>query len=323
MRKEVKVILEALGRAKRILLTSHQDPDGDSIGSQLALAALAEDLKKRVVVANQGILPSKYIFLDRAGKITTHKTNKVLRFNPDLVMVLESPYLDRVGWVRQAIPEKVTLINIDHHPDNASYGTINYLDSQAAAVGEMVYAILVQAGRPISSAQANWLYAAILTDTGRFRYSSTTSRSLKICAQLLELGADPRFLTDKIYFNASEQNLKMLGHVLSGLELYSRGKIGCLTIDQQSLKQFRISSGDTEGLVDYSLFVDGVQVGVLFKQMGPHRTKVSLRSQNHLDIGQLARQYGGGGHKNAAGFAVSKPLPEVKKLIIQELKKWI
>ncbi len=323
MRKEIKQILEAIRRAKRILVSSHLDPDGDSIGSQLALAAFLEGRGKKVLVANHGLLPSKYLFLDLQKKIILHRTPKVLKFRPDLVIVLESPYLERIGWVREAIPVGVPLINIDHHPDNTSYGSINYLDSKTAAVGEMVFDLLLKAGFPISSALANWLYAAILTDTGRFRYSATTPRSLRICAQLVDLGADARLLTDKIYFNFSEENLKMLGHVLSGLKLYSRGKICCLTVDQKSLEHFRVSAGDTEGLVDYSLFVNGALIGALFKEVAPNRTKVSLRSQNNLDIAELARKYGGGGHKNAAGFALNQPLAQAKKIVIGELKKWI
>lgn len=323
MRKEIKQILEAIHRAKRILVTSHLDPDGDSIGSQLALVAYLEKRGKKVLIANQGILPSKYSFLDPHQKIILHRSAKVLRFKPDLVIVLESPYLERIGWVKEAIPAGVPLINIDHHPDNISYGSINYLDSQAAAVGEMVYDLLLNVGFPISSAIANWLYAAILTDTGRFRYSATTPRSLRICAQLVDLGADARLLTDKIYFNFSEENLKMLGHVLSGLELHSRGRICCLTVDQKSLEHFQVSTGDTEGLVDYSLFINGALVGALFKEVGPNRTKVSLRSQNNLDIAKLARKYGGGGHKNAAGFALNQPLAQAKKIVLGELKKWI
>ncbi len=323
MRKEIKAIIGALKEANKVLITSHLDPDGDSIGSQLAMAALAEGQKKKVIIANQGHLPSKYFFLDPQRKIILQRSSKVLRFKPDLVIVLESPYLERIGWVKEAIPKGTTIINIDHHPDNTSYGSMNFLDSKAAAVGEMVYDILLRAGFPISPTVANWLYAAILTDTGRFRYSSTTARSLRICAQLVELGADPRLLTDKIYFNFSEENLKMLGHVLSGMELYCQGKISCLTVDHRSLRQFQVGPGDTEGLVDYSLFVNGVLVGALFKEVGLNRTKVSLRSQNHLDIGQLARQHGGGGHKNAAGFALNRPLPEAKKIVLRELKKWI
>ena len=323
MRKEIKEILGALKQARKVLISSHLDPDGDSIGSQLAMAALAQGWKKKVLVANHGQLPSKYDFLDSEKRIIMHRSDQVLKYKPDLVVILESPYLDRIGWVKEAIPRKCTIINIDHHPDNISYGSINYLDSTAAAVAEMVYAVMLRAGFPISPMVASWLYAAILTDTGRFRYASTTSKSMRICAQLIDLGADARYLTDKIYFNFSEQNLRMLGHVLSGLELHCGGRISCLTVDLQSLEQFQISSGDTEGLVDYSLFVNGAQVGALFKEIGPQRTKVSLRSQNHLDIGQLARQYGGGGHKNAAGFTLNQPLSQAKKMVLEELKKWI
>jgi bifunctional oligoribonuclease and PAP phosphatase NrnA len=323
MRKEIRQILEAIRKAKKVLVTSHLDPDGDSIGSQLALATFLEGRGKKVLITNQGILPSKYSFLDPHQKIILHRSAKVLKFKPDLVIVLESPYLERIGWVREAVPAGVPLLNIDHHPDNISYGSINYLDSQAAAVAEMVYDLLLKAGFPISSTIANWLYAAILTDTGRFRYSATTPRSLRICAQLIDLGADARRLTDQIYFNFSQENLKMLGHVLSGLELFKRGKICCLTVDQKSLERFQVSTGDTEGLVDYSLFVNGALVGALFKEVAPNRTKVSLRSQNNLDIAELARKYGGGGHKNAAGFVLDQPLAQAKKIVIGKLKKWI
>jgi phosphoesterase RecJ-like protein len=323
MRKEIKEILEVMSKARRVLISSHLDPDGDSLGSQLAMATLAQGWKKKVAIANQGEIPSKYQFLDSEKRIILHRNKRVLKFMPDLVIILESPYLERIGWVKEVIPEKCTIINIDHHPDNVSYGTINYLDPTAAAVGEMVYAIMLRAGFPVSPMVASWLYAAILTDTGRFRYTSTTSKSMRICAQLIDLGADARYLTDKIYFNFSEQNLRLLGHVLSGLELHQGGKISCLTVDQKSVKQFQISPGDTEGLVDYSLFINGAEVGALFKEIGSHRTKVSLRSQNHLDIGQLARQYGGGGHKNAAGFALNQPLTQAKRMVLEELKKWI
>jgi len=312
-----------MSKARRVLISSHLDPDGDSLGSQLAMATLAQGWKKKVAIANQGEIPSKYQFLDSEKRIILHRNKRVLKFMPDLVIILESPYLERIGWVKEVIPEKCTIINIDHHPDNVSYGTINYLDPTAAAVGEMVYAIMLRAGFPVSPMVASWLYAAILTDTGRFRYTSTTSKSMRICAQLIDLGADARYLTDKIYFNFSEQNLRLLGHVLSGLELHQGGKISCLTVDQKSVKQFQISPGDTEGLVDYSLFINGAEVGALFKEIGSHRTKVSLRSQNHLDIGQLARQYGGGGHKNAAGFALNQPLTQAKRMVLEELKKWI
>jgi phosphoesterase RecJ-like protein len=323
MRKEIEEILRLFSRSKRVLVSSHQDPDGDSIGSQLALAALAETMKKKVLIANQGSVPGKYAFLDLRRRIITEKSKKTSAFKPDLVIVAECPYLERIGWVINLFGKEIPVINIDHHPDNTSYGAINYLDKDAAAVGEMVYAIWVKAGLPISPSVANWLYAAILTDTGRFRYSSTTSRSLRICAQLLKLGADARLLTDKIYFTYSEQNLRMLGRVLAGLQLFENGKISCLTIDKRLAKDFRINSADTEGLVDYSLFVDGAQIGLLIKEIRPNRVKVSLRSQDHLDIGRLARQFGGGGHQTAAGFALDRSLPEAKKLILAELKKWI
>ncbi|MCI0531307.1 MAG: bifunctional oligoribonuclease/PAP phosphatase NrnA [candidate division Zixibacteria bacterium] len=323
MTEPVKSILELIKKSKRVLITSHQDPDGDSIGSQLAIGEYVSSLGREVRIFNQGGLPTKYRFLDVEKKIVTEKTRPEADFKPDLVIVIECPTLQRIVWVQELVKDGTAIVNIDHHPDNVSFGTVNYLDSAAAAVGEMVYLILAEAKFAMTAKVAGWLYVAILTDTGRFRHSSTTSRCLNICSLLVALGADPKSLTDKIYFNLSQQNLKMLGHVLAGLESFEDGKISCLTLEQKTIQKYQVNSEDTEGLVDYSLFVNGAKVGALFKEITPGRTKVSLRSQNNLDIGQLARQMGGGGHKNAAGVAIDRPLPEAKEMILKELKKWI
>ncbi len=297
------------------------DPDGDSIGSQLALAEFIKSIRKKFRIINHGKLPTKYLFLDRKKMIENDKTESYSNFKPDLSLVLECPSLERTGWVRNLIVPGCKVINIDHHQDNTKFGDIVYIDLKASAVGEIIYDFLTATKFHITKPTANWLYAAILTDTGRFRFSSTSSKTLRICADLIDKGADPNHLTNEIYFNFSPENMRLLGHVLKNLRLYEDGKISCLLLDKKTLAGFDTKFEDTEGLVDYSLYLGGVEVGVLFKEIAPYRTKVSLRSQNHLDISQVAKVFGGGGHKNAAGCTVEQNLMEAQKKVLERIKK--
>ncbi|OGC78503.1 MAG: hypothetical protein A2145_02170 [candidate division Zixibacteria bacterium RBG_16_40_9] len=162
-----------------------------------------------------------------------------------------------------------------------------------------------------------------MTDTGRFRFSSTTSKSLKVSAELIELGADPKLLTDNIYYSVNLSDLRFLGYVLSQMEIEENGKISSITLRREILDRYQINIENTEGIVDYSLFLKGVKVGILFKEIAPDKTKVSLRSQNNLDISKIAKAFGGGGHKNAAGCLLRVNLEKAKKIVLGEIKKWI
>ncbi len=323
MKRNLKKILKLVKKSKRILVTSHSDPDGDSIGSQLALGFFLESFKKQIKIINQGQVPEKYLFLDPEKKIKNDQYEDYQDFKPDLVFVLECSYLERIGWVKKLISPGTLMVNIDHHQDNQGFGTINILDKKASAVGEVVYELLKEAKFKISDQVANWLYAAILTDTGRFRFSSTTSKSLKICAELMEKGAEPKVLTDKIYYSLPLSDLKFLGYALSNMEVDEEGKISSITLDRETLEKYQIDLENTEGMVDYSLFLRGAKVGILFKEVDPNRIKVSLRSQDNLDISKIARVFGGGGHKNAAGCTIKGSLEEAKRKVLEEIKKWI
>jgi phosphoesterase RecJ-like protein len=304
-------------RAERILVTAHSDPDGDSIGAQLALADYLRSRKKKVRVFNQGRMPTKYRFLDPQRRLG--EFHPTLKFNPDLAFVIECPSLERIGKVRHLLGPACPIINIDHHPENERFGQINWLDTRAAAVGEMIYEFLVAARHPISPAVATLLYTAILTDTGRFRYGSTRPQTLSICAALMAQGADPKVITDEVYFNHPPANLRLIGQVVRNLELAYGKRICALSIRRADLERFGAHFEDTEGIVDYSLFAKGVAVGLLFKEVTPRKTKVSLRSQNHIDISRVARKFGGGGHANAAGCSVAAPLETAKKQVLKEV----
>ena len=321
-RKKIRNILKSIHAKDNILVTSHLDPDGDSVCSELALGYFLEKIGKRYEILNQGEIPSRYLFLDRNRKIkcVTGGSNDLiaLDFKPDLTIVLECSHLERTGRVKKVIPKDLPIINLDHHPDNTFYGEINYVDPCASSTGEIIYEILKIAKFPLDSIISTLFYVAILTDTGRFRFSNTTSRCLKICAELLKPGVDPQFITHQIYFNHSPNSLKLLGETLRNLELFSR-EVCFLTINQKMFTDFEMKSPDTEGFVDYSLFLYGVKIGALFLETPGGITKVSLRSQNTVDVGFLAKSFGGGGHKNAAGFSAKEPIPVIKEKVLQTI----
>ncbi|OGC84071.1 MAG: hypothetical protein A2V73_00385 [candidate division Zixibacteria bacterium RBG_19FT_COMBO_42_43] len=323
MKKTLNQILKLIKKSKAILITSHMDPDGDSIGSQLAWGSFLKRFKKQFKIINQGQIPEKYQFLDPQNLIENIDSKNYKDFRPDAVFIFECSYLDRIGRVQKLISPKTPIINIDHHQDNQKFGTINILDKKASAVAETIFDLLKLAKFKITPQTANWLYAAILTDTGRFRFSSTTSKCLRVCAELIDSGADPKLLTDKIYYSVNLSDLRFLGYVLSQMEIEEDGKISSIALKKEILDRYQINTENTEGVVDYSLLLKGVKVGILFKEIAPDRTKVSLRSQNNIDISRIAKAFGGGGHKNAAGCLLRVNMQEAKEIVLKEIKKWI
>jgi len=321
MKEKFNQIIESVKTARRILVSSHLDPDGDSIGSQLALKGWLMDLAKEVRIINQGKIPSKYLFLDEEKAIEDFDSAKAIDWSADLIFVLECPNLERIGEVKKLLKEGAKVINLDHHPDNSFFGDISYVDTQACALGEIIYELLIYSGYRLNKLTATQLYAAILTDTGRFRFSNTTPEALRIGAELIALGANPKEINNQIYYNNSNAALKLLGFLLLNLETSADGKISSLVIDQQTLEELKVSKEDTEGFVDYTIFLKGAEVGVLFTQKNDSKTKVSLRSQNSFDVSALARTFGGGGHRNAAGCTVDRDLNSTKELILKKIEE--
>ena len=314
-------IIELVKNAKSILITSHIDPDGDSIGSQLTLENWIADSGGKVRVINQGKIPQRYLFLDTKRVIDNLNDLSNPAGKADLIFVLECSNLERTGKVKELVAEKARIINIDHHSDNSNFGSLNYIDAKAGALGEIVYELITYAGYRMNKDVATQLYAAILTDTGRFSFSSTTARTLRICSELIKLGANHKEINNQIYYNNSESALRLLGFTLQNLETFEEGKISFMVIGQDSLKDFGASTEELEGFVDYSLFLKGAEVGVLFKQKSEDLTKVSLRSQHSFDVSSLARLFGGGGHRNAAGCSIKKDLKSTKELILKKIKE--
>ena len=303
------------------MITSHLDPDGDSLGSQIALYHALINLGKEVAIINQGIMPAKYKFLDPDGIVSFDSNAPV--FTPECVFVLECPSLERTGFVKDLIPDTAVTVNIDHHPDNEEYASINLIDIDSAAVGETLYLIFERGNIAISEEIAIALYAAIISDTGGFRFSSTTSRSMLIGSKLIEQGAIPKFISDKIYSSLAPETVKLLGYTLSGLKLEENGKIGYVIISAENVKDSGADIENSEGFVDIILSISGICLGFLFKEISKDKVKVSARSQNGCDAAAFAKLFDGGGHVNAAGFTQSGSLREVIDRVIASAREFV
>ena len=315
--EDIRHILED---CRRILVASHIDPDGDAIGTQLAFASYLRSLGKEVFPVREAEVPAKYRFLHGIDSITDVSSYDK-DFSVGTALILECPNVTRIGQASRLLTPDAKIVNIDHHQDNEGFGDVNWVDTRASSVGEMAFEYFSQVGYRISTETAEQLYTAILTDTGRFRYSSTSSRTMAIAGRLVEAGADPQKICDKVYYNMRPSTMKLIGKVLNSVEFFDKGSICLLTLTRQMLDQCGAEDSEAEGIVDFTLFTKGVLVGALLKGGNPGGTKVSLRSRDDIDVAALASRFGGGGHPNASGCFIPLPLPEAKKELIKLLRE--
>lgn len=303
------------------LLTSHQDPDGDSIGSLIGFYNYLKNLGKRAGVYSQGKIPRKYRFLDPEDLIKSEPDKSPS--DARIAIVLECPRYDRVGFVKDIIGSKMTIVNIDHHEENEMYGAINIVNTKACAVGEILFDIFESSGNQFGANVANPLYAALLSDTGCFKFSNTNSRCLKVASSLVEKGAMPKPIAENIFATTTAATLKLVGYVLQNMKLFANGKICIFRLAQTDPAKFGASMENVEGLIDYTMMIDGVEIGVLLKEVAPTTVKVSLRSRDGIDVCAFANRYGGGGHINAAGYTLNTTLESAEQNTIKELSEYL
>jgi bifunctional oligoribonuclease and PAP phosphatase NrnA len=309
----VRRICDEVLRRRRFLLTSHARPDGDSIGSQLAMAFALDALGKTVRIVNADPAPEHYQDfpgMDRI-EIATQVSADV-----EAVIVMECSDLSRTGVSGL---EGEYLINIDHHAGNKLYGVVNWHDESAAACGEMVFDVIRELGVPLTPEIATHIYLAILTDTGSFHHSNITPRTFDICRQAVEAGVNPAAMARRVFDSNSFGKLKLIGALLDSMQLADAGRLAILYMDEAMLAACGCTHNDTEGLINLPLTAREIQAVVFFK-LGPDGdVRVSMRSKYDVDVRAVAGQFGGGGHKNAAGFSVTEHLEQVRPRIIQLL----
>ncbi len=310
-----KRIAELISERDDFLVTSHQNPDGDSIGSQIALALALERMGKKVSVINYHPIPTLYRPLPQSEKIKVGKTlNRVY----PVTFVLECSFIERTGL--RGLEESY-IINIDHHRQNTRFGHINWVSNKAAAVGEMIYHLIKLLGIELTTAMAYSIYTAIITDTGSFHYSNTSAGTFAICSELVKRGVNPSWTANVLFYSNQAEKIKTLGEVLSSLEMDSNGQIAWLTLPQESLRYHQLPENESEDYVIFPQSIKGVEVSLLFKEVAPNRYKVSLRSRGNIDVSEIAEKFGGGGHHNASGCLVEGDYPTVKNTVLRQVKE--
>lgn len=324
MNKKIKKIYSditaRIKSSEKILIASHRDPDGDSIGSQLALAGYVKSLGKTPHIFSHGELPYKYRFLPNIEIM--HPIDQGIEFKSDLAIILDCSELDRIGGVQRLITNKTDIINIDHHPDNQGFGRINLMIPEASSVGEMITEFFVDREWQFGTDTATQLYTAIMTDTGRFRFDSTNRRTMELAGLLLEKGISTREITDKVYFSMPPEILKMTGTLLSQMQFFHSGRVCIMGIDKDTAARHKTTIGDMEGLAEYTLYGRNTEIGCLLKEQNDNSTKVSLRSRNtNVDVSRVAKKYGGGGHINASGCLIELPIDAARTKLVTELKE--
>lgn len=313
----VETIARRLSEAKRIAVTFHARPDGDAVGSGLGLALALRQIDKQVDIVSVDPVPTPYRNLPA---VETIQTGDHLSGDYDAVVILECNNFERTG-IRGL--DEYFAINIDHHPQNDLFGDLNWIDPSAAAVAELVYELIGALGIELSAESAANLYAAVMTDTGSFRFSGTTQRTFEIAARLVEAGADPALLAEQVYMTQPASRVRLLAKVLNTLRFNATGQVAWLLLTLDMRQQTDSADADTEGIVNYALGIEGVQACAFFREQPNTEFRVSLRSKGAHDVGEVARYFGGGGHPNAAGLTVFGTLDEVQEKVVTALEKML
>lgn len=310
-------IVNRIRNGKRFLITSHRNPDGDALGSSLALQGILRKLGKEAVVTVRDLFAGPLRHIPNAdGVVVSDSLPADYPDGWDALFAMECPEHERTGF--PVLPGPV--INIDHHLGNRMYGEVNYLDIDAPSVGEMILQLSRALGVGIDADVATAMYVSLATDTGFFRYTNTTLRAFEAAEVFVRAGADPGQISLWINESSSPASIRLLGLCLASLELHADGAIATMDLTNRFLAESGASPEDSDGIVSYGRTIDGVQIAALFKE-SEGGTRVSLRAKPGADVQIVAASFGGGGHKAASGCFVPQPLAQAKASMIELLKK--
>lgn len=308
-------IRDAILQRQRFVITSHARPDGDAIGSQVAMMWALRQLGKEVQIVDADPAPPQFQVFPGMEDIRLAKT---VDGQFDAAIVMECGDLSRTGVEGL---EKYFVINIDHHVGNTGYGALNWFDPGSAACGEMVFDLIVALGVKLTPEIATHIYVTILTDTGGFHFSHITPRTFDICRRCTEAGAQPEAIARAIYDSSTMGRLRLMGAVLHTLEFEGGGRAAVAALTLKLLQDTGATHDDADGLINIPLNVKDIQAVAFFKEVAPDDFRVSLRSKGDVDVNRVANVFGGGGHKNAAGCTLNGPYPEVRRKLLAELTR--
>ncbi len=316
--------IEVIKRGRRFLVVSHVSPEGDAVGSLLGAALALRSIGKEAVAYLEDPVPELFSFLPGADTVV-HSLEGAGAF--DATIAVDCGQKERLGKDFVELKEPGTIVNIDHHATNDGFGDVNVIVPDASAAGELVYDLVKAAGIEITKDIAVNLYVAIHTDTGSFRYSSSTAESFIKAGDLVRHGAEPWVLSRLVYENNPLRKYRLLGMVLPTLDVIDLSdagdgvKIATLFVTKDMFSRAGAGRDDADGFVNYARGIQGVEVGLLFREAGENMYKVSMRSKGVVDVARISMLFGGGGHRNAAGFTIKGTLDEVKGRVISALKE--
>lgn len=312
-------ILQLLAEYDRYVLGCHVHPDGDAIGSLLALGLGLENAGKEVAMVVPGGVPATYRFLEGTEKITTTAS-----LTPEVIIALDCADRERLLLPEAVFATGAPLVNIDHHISNSMFGDFNHVLPEAAATGEIVYDLLADGGFAPDKRIAEAIYTAVATDTGFFRYSNTSGRVLSLAAGLVaDYGISPSRIAEKVYEERSYDSLPLLGEVLATLRLAAGGRIAWMAMSQELMAAYSVPLEETENFVNHTISISGVEIGLFFKEINPEETKVSWRSKSAVDVSRLAAHFGGGGHARAAGCTIKAPVTQAVEQVLPFLHDYL
>ena len=312
-------IAEAIHPAETIAILSHMRPDGDAIGSQLALMLSLRQLGKQVVAWNENGLPDSFRFLRYSELVTMPPPPAEARIF-DLAIALDTATRQRLGTTLNAIRSAKYWINIDHHASNPGYGDLNYIDSSAPATGQIIYDFLQSQALPLTRETADALYVAISTDTGSFRYPNTRARTFEIAAHLISAGVNAGELARHLYDSYPKRRVLLLGELLRNARFDAEDRVASLSLTRETKDRYQVKPEDIDGLIDSIRAVDTVAVAIFFEELKDGRIRISMRSKDdRIDVSRLCAEFGGGGHALAAGARARGSLGEVSARVLERV----
>lgn len=321
MTDQFQNFFQLINRYERFMVCCHVHPDGDAIGSLLAVGLTLKNLGKQVSIVCSESVPTVYHFLEGCQLI---KTEKSPDFQPEVLICVDCAEKERTAVAPDIweVPDLV-VVNLDHHITNAGFGEVNLIDPEASATGELVYRILAEGGYTIDYPIALALYTAIATDTGFFRYDSTSSYTLETASMLVKnYGVSPSKVAEQVHEQKSYNSIRLLGEVLTNLQLTKDGKVAWIVLDQNLLAKFPVENEETESYVNYARSIEGVEIGILFKELKPNEIKLSWRSTAAVDVSKLAACFGGGGHARAAGCTINGTIESVVQRVLDFVSEY-
>lgn len=318
----LKQFCDELKKKDHFLLASHVNPEGDAVGSLLAIESLLKRLGKKTMIVCEDSFPERLHCLRYRGhwNVLRDLKDKKLHFNA--LVVTDCPTLERIGKVRELLQSDAVIFNIDHHVSNARFGRYNYVKPEAAACGEVVYEIFHEFELPVTKEEAVALYVSLSTDTGSFKYSNTGIRAHQIAAKLIETGIDVDRINEELYATYSLNKIQLYSRLLAKVETAFNGKVAWVAMSRTDLLASDATYEDTEGFIDFLKYLKEVKVAFFLSEMEkPNEVKVSFRSKEKYDVNQIATAFGGGGHKKASGCALAMGLSEAVQAILKQIQK--